>query len=159
MHINFKRITNQLIDLANLKLGIFQSKAKALFEFASYSSIAYFTPLFFVQPQIFLGTVVNSMLICGALYVRGAKLIPLIVLPSIGAISRGFLFGPLSVFLFYMLPFIWISNAILVFSIKAFYLKNKKHFIFGVICSSALKSIFFNWFFDFSIIFKRFFLR
>ena len=143
MNINFKGFTDQITDLSSMKLGIYQSKTKYIMEFGLYSLVAYFLPLMIVQQQMFLGVAVNSMLVCSALYIKGwTKLLPLIVLPSIGVLSKGFIFGSLSVYLFYMLPFIWIGNAILIFGIKSVYLKKKSHFMHGVVYASALKSLF-----------------
>ena len=143
MNLNFKGIADQITGISNLKLGIFQSKARDIAEFGFYSALAYLTPIFFVHPQIFTGVLVNSMLVCSALYIKGwKKLIPLLVLPSVGILSKGFLFGSLTIYLFYMMPFIWIGNAIFVFSIKAVHLKHKKHFLSAIIYGSALKSVF-----------------
>ncbi|RLG14996.1 MAG: hypothetical protein DRN66_00540 [Candidatus Nanohalarchaeota archaeon] len=143
MNLTFKGMADQIADISNLKLGIYQSKARNIAEFGFYSALAYFTPIFFAHPQIFTGVLVNSMLVCSALYIKGwKKLIPLLVLPSAGILSKGFLFGSLTVYLFYMLPFIWIGNAIFVFSIKAVHLKHKKHFLSAVIYGSVFKSVF-----------------
>ena len=143
MDIGFKGISDKIVDISNLKLGIYQSRTKDIAEFSFYSAIAFFTPILFVHQQIFTGALVNSILICSALYVKGTKkLIPLMVLPSIGVLSQGIIFGQNSVYLLYMLPFIWLGNAILIFSIKAAYLKNKKHFISAMTYGSAFKSIF-----------------
>ena len=139
---HLKGILDQIIDTSNLKLGIYQSKTKYIAEFGFYSMIAYFTPILFMHHQLYTGVLVNSMLIAGALYMKGKNLIPLIVLPSVGALSQGYLFGSLGVYLFYMLPFIWVGNALLIFLIKTVYLKKKKHFVSGILFGSALKSVF-----------------
>jgi hypothetical protein len=131
-----------LLDLSNLNVGIYQSKTRALVEVTSYSLVAFFFPFFFSQSQILLGTIVNCMLISGALYVKGKNLIPLIILPSLGALSRGFLFGPNTVYLIYMLPFIWIGNAILIFTIKFVHLKMKRQYVSGAVFGSVLKACF-----------------
>ena len=142
MNVDFKGFMNQVTDLSSMKLGLYQSKTKYVMEFSAYSLIAFCMPLFFPHQQMFLGVAVNSMLICGALYISGKRLIPLIVLPSIGVLSQGLLFGSLSVYLLYMLPFIWIGNAILVFGIKAVFLEKRKHFVSGIVYAGAFKSVF-----------------
>ena len=143
MNIGFKGMLDKIVDISNLKLGIYQSKTKDIAEFGLYSAVAFFAPIFFIHQQIFTGALVNSILIFSALYVKGTKkLIPLMVLPSIGVLSQGFLFGQYSAYLLYMLPFIWAGNAILIFSIKSAYLKNKKHFVSAITYGCALKSIF-----------------
>ena len=92
MNLNFKGFADQITDLSSMKLGIYQSKTKSFMEFGLYSLVAYFMPLMIVQQQMFLGVAVNSMLVCSALYVKGlTKLLPLIVLPSIGVLSKGFI--------------------------------------------------------------------
>ncbi|HDI06401.1 MAG TPA: hypothetical protein ENF39_00140 [Candidatus Aenigmarchaeota archaeon] len=131
-----------LVELSNLKTGIYQSRNKYLFEISSYSLIAYLTPLFLFHSQFLLGTIVNSMLITGALYTRGKSLLPLIFLPSLGVLTKGVLFGPLTIYLLFMLPFIWIGNTILIFSVKFFHLKHKKHYLKGIFYGSALKAAF-----------------
>jgi len=131
-----------LLDLSNLNVGIYQSKIKTVFEVSVYSLVSFLFPFFFSQTQIFLGIIVNCMLISGALYVKGKNLLPLIILPSLGALSRGFLFGPNTVYLIYMLPFIWISNLIFVMTIKFVHLKVKKQYISGTIFGSLFKTCF-----------------
>ena len=44
------------------------------------------------------------------------------MLPSVAVLARGLIFGPYTVYLLYTLPFIWIGNSILVYSIKRLYL-------------------------------------
>ncbi len=130
------------MDLLYLKTGIHQSKNKYFLEIGLYSMIAFLTPIFLAHSQFMLGAIVNSMLITGALYTRGKSLLPLIFLPSLGVLTKGVLFGPLTIYLFLMLPFIWIGNAILIFSVKLFYLKNKKHYLVGALYGSILKAAF-----------------
>ena len=71
---NLKGILDQIIDTSNLKLGIYQSKTKYIAEFGFYSMIAYFTPILFMHQQLYTGVLVNSMLIAGALYMKGKTL-------------------------------------------------------------------------------------
>ncbi|MCK4730374.1 MAG: hypothetical protein KAT28_03580 [Candidatus Aenigmarchaeota archaeon] len=140
--MEFTGICKNLTSLVNLRAGIHQSRTKDLLEIGSYSMIAFLTPFFLFQSQFLLGAVVNSMLITGALYTKGKNLLPLIFLPSLGALTTGLLFGSLTVYLLLMLPFIWIGNAILIFSVKKFYLKDKKHYLVGAVYGSIFKAIF-----------------
>ncbi len=140
--MEFTGICKNLISLADLRVGIHQSKTKDLLEIGSYSMIAFLTPLFLFQSQFLLGAIVNSMLITGALYTKGKNLLPLIFLPSLGVLAKGVLFGPLTIYLFFMLPFIWVGNAILIFSVKKFYLKDKKHYLVGAVYGSIFKATF-----------------
>ncbi|MFH1683048.1 MAG: hypothetical protein ABIA37_04590 [Candidatus Woesearchaeota archaeon] len=94
-------------------------------EMFSYSLLAFFVPLLMGHPQFVVGTMVNAALVLAALNLKGAKLLPVILLPSLGVLSRGMIFGPFTIFLLIMIPFIWIGNSLLVFSIKEFYLRRK----------------------------------
>jgi hypothetical protein len=83
-----------------------------------YSSICFFLPLFLGHPQLLVGIVVNSALVLSALRLKTKQLLPVIIMPALGALSRGILFGPFTIYLLYMIPFIWIGNAILVYFTK-----------------------------------------
>jgi len=71
-------------------------------------------PFLISGPQLLTGTFVNLILIFAASRYSGKNLLPVIFLPSIAAVSHGVVFGPLTPFLIYFLPFIWVGNAILV---------------------------------------------
>ena len=135
---NYKKIVN----LSTLSVDINSSVMKEIAEFSLYSAIAFFMPFMLFGSQFFLGTIVNMSLISGALYVKGKKLIPLMMLPSLGVLSRGMMFGPMTIFLVYMIPFIWIGNFILIFSVKFFHLKLKKSYSFSSVLGSGLKFAF-----------------
>ena len=105
-----------------------------------YTAVCFFLPLFIGHPQAFVGIIVNAMLIASALNIKGAKLLPVIIAPSLGALSRGILFGPFTIFLVYMIPFIWIGNTILVFSFKWLKLRLKKNYWLTLVIGSLLKS-------------------
>ena len=111
-------------------------------EFVIYSVVCFFIPFFLGHPQLFVGTVVNAMLITAALNLRGCKLWPVIMFPSLGVLSAGLIFGPLSMFLIYFIPFIWIGNSILVFSFKYFKLYKKHNYIITLILGALFKSLF-----------------
>jgi len=109
-------------------------------EMIVYSAVCFFIPLLMGHPQIFVGIAVNAMLITGALNIKGYRLLPVIMLPSLGVLSRGILFGPLSKFLIYFIPFIWIGNSILVFSFKHFKLAKKFNYAITLLIGALLKS-------------------
>ncbi|MBW2977799.1 hypothetical protein KY331_03055 [Candidatus Woesearchaeota archaeon] len=125
--------------IANLQDYVL-SNAHQYFEMVVYTAVCFFIPLFIGHPQIVVGIVVNSLLIASALNVKGYKLLPVIISPALGAITRGVLFGPFTIFLLYMIPFIWIGNAILVFSFKFFKLRLKKNYWITLILGSLLKA-------------------
>lgn len=79
-----------------------------------YCFLLYLIPLVLSGPQLLVGSIVNAALFAATLKLSKQSLFLLAVLPSLGAFSHGVLFGPLSWFLFYFLPFIWAGNLILI---------------------------------------------
>ncbi|MFT4305071.1 MAG: hypothetical protein ACMXX8_03180 [Candidatus Woesearchaeota archaeon] len=94
-------------------------------ELTIYSFLAFFIPFFLHQNQLFVGIIVNMTLVLAAINLKSWKILPLIVLPSAAVLSRGLLFGSLTPFLLYMMPFIWIGNILLIIFIKKLYVENK----------------------------------
>lgn len=111
-------------------------------EMLIYSFLCFFTPLFLGHPQLVVGIVVNAALILAALNLKGYKVWPVILLPCLGVLSRGLIFGPLTIFLIYFIPFIWISNALLVFSFKFFNLKKRLNFFLTLFLGTTFKCSF-----------------
>lgn len=116
------------------------SKAYENIELIIYSALCFFVPFFIGHPQIFAGIAVNAVLVTAALNLKGYKLLPVIMIPSLGVLSRGIVFGPFSKFLIYMIPFIWFGNALLVFSFKHFKLKKKYNFAYTLMAGAIIKS-------------------
>jgi len=77
-------------------------------------SVGFLFPLLFNSAQIVNGAVVNTVLFLSASRLKGNRLILISILPSIGALANGFLFGKFTIFLVYFLPFIWIGNYLLM---------------------------------------------
>jgi len=113
-----------------------------IFEIMMYTIVSFFLPLMIGHPQIIVGVVVNALLISSALNIRGYKLLPVIIAPAFGAFSRGILFGPFTIFLVYMIPFIWIGNAILVYVFKELNLHKKINRWITLLAGSILKAAF-----------------
>lgn len=111
-------------------------------ELIIYSVICFFAPFLIGHPQIVVGVLVNAALVLAALNLKDVKLLPVIILPSLAVLSRGMIFGPFTIFLVYMIPFIWVGNAILVWTFKKFNLdlKMNKWITLGI--GSALKTVF-----------------
>ena len=109
-------------------------------ELVIYTVICFFLPVVLGHSQLVVGMVVNAMLITSALNLKGYKLLPVIIAPSLGALSAGMLFGKLTVFLLYLIPFIWIGNAILVFSFKWLKLYLKKNYLLTLAIGSGAKA-------------------
>jgi len=108
----------------------------------SYSLICFLIPFILGHPQLLVGSIVNCGLILAALNLKFNKVLPVILIPSIGVISAGLLFGTYTYFLLYLVPFIWMGNTILVWGIKYFNLEKKKNYIISLILSSSIKTLF-----------------
>lgn len=72
--------------------------------------VAFAIPFFVSGPQWLTGTAVNCLLILAAARLPRRYVWPVIVLPSIGAVAHGALFGPFTRFLLIFIPFIWAGN-------------------------------------------------
>ena len=105
-----------------------------------FSFLAFSIPFFFPHPQLVTGVIVNAFLVFAALGMGGRNVLPVVMLPSIGAIANGLLFGPLTIFLVYMVPFIWIGNFLLVFGIKHFMQEAGRSFAEAGAASALLKA-------------------
>jgi len=112
-----------------------------LLETSLYSALAFLLPLALAsQPQLVLGTLVNFLLFAGAFYIRGPlQLLPLVVLPSLGALTAGALFGGLTPLLLLFAPAIWAGNAALVMVTKYARYSRKWNYDFSVGAAIALK--------------------
>ncbi len=97
------------------------SKTMEYVEFFIYCGATLVIPFALWWPQWLVWSLVNASLILAALNLRNRHLLPVIILPSLWVLWRWLIFGPFSVFLIYMIPFIWIWNALLVTSIKLKY--------------------------------------
>lgn len=107
----------------------------------SYSLLAFFIPFVLGHPQWIVGIIVNAALILGATYLKGYKLLPVILLPSVGVLTAGLIFGSYTLFLLYLVPFIWIGNAIYVYAFKHLqFIKMNK--LFSIIGASGSKAVF-----------------
>ena len=102
-------------------------------------SLAFFIPFLISGPQLLTGTLVNCLLILGVKFVYKKNHLFLAVLPSVAAVLNGLIFGKFTIFLVYFLPFIWLSNFILIRSIT--YLKEKLSLSFSITLSVILKTI------------------
>lgn len=111
-------------------------------EVISYSAICFFTPFLLGHPQYVVGVVVNAMLILAALRIGKYGVLPVIMLPSLGVLSRGLIFGPYTPLLAYMIPFIWLGNGILVYSIKKIVAEKKFNKWLGLGAGTVAKTAF-----------------
>jgi hypothetical protein len=101
--------------------------------------LGYSVPFIFSHPQIVTGTVVNALIFVAAEKLDRKYIIPVLILPSLGAFSRGILFGPLTMFLAYFLPFIWLGNFI---QARVFALTKNSKYPLRVLTASVSKYLF-----------------
>ena len=111
-------------------------------EMAAYSIIAFSLPFLLGHEQLLVGAVVNCALVLAALNLKGARLLPVIILPSIGAYLAGLIFGVASTALLYMIPFIWAGNAMLVLCIKYLMLDKKTNRAAALGIGATAKAVF-----------------
>lgn len=109
-------------------------------EFAVYCMLSFFVPFFLAGPQLLVGSIVNCALVLGALNLRGWKIMPIILLPSIGVLFAGIIFSELTSSLIYMMPFIWAGNAILVLAVKYLALRKNMNKVSALVLSSVMKA-------------------
>jgi len=117
------------------------TQPKTIAQVLEYVLIAtsFLIPFLISGPQFLTGSIVNTLLFLFVSQTHSKKVFPIILLPSIGAVLNGILFGTLTVFLLYFLPFIWIGNYIMVQSFR--YFQKKNSYIFSVLVSSLLKCV------------------
>ena len=88
-------------------------------------AVSFLVPFFIGGPQLLVGSMVNALLVVAALKLPTRALWPVIIFPSLAVFLRGVIFGPLTIFLAYLIPFIWISNALLVLVTRNLYKRAK----------------------------------
>jgi hypothetical protein len=108
-----------MYDFINIKKYNYSNTYQNI-ETVILSLAGFLVPLFLGHPQILVGVIVNAALIIAALHLKGYRSLPIILMPSLGVLCRGIIFGPYTPHLLYMIPFIWFGNFLLVFSFKNF---------------------------------------
>ena len=111
--------------------------------FAGISILSFFIPFIMGYPQWLVGTIINACLFSAVLFLPKKYFLPVTVLPSLGILARGVIFGLFTPFLVYFLPFIWLSNIILIVAFTLFISQlDKKNRIFlflSVFAAASLK--------------------
>lgn len=129
--------------VAPLNLPIALSEFARVLVFTAIGLLSFFVPFSLGHPQWLVGTIVNACLFLGAIYLPKKYFIPLVVLPSLGVLARGIVFGPFTYFLAYFLPFIWLGNLILisVFRRKGFIMASGAKFVFLFLSANLFFSL------------------
>jgi len=110
------------------------------FEIALYATLLVLVPLLFHQ-QLVTGTLVNAILIKAALDYRPIRILLLSLVPSAAAFAGGFLFGPLTPMLLYMMPFIWVGNISLSLIVRKMFIKRRINYALSSIAAAAVKTL------------------
>ena len=95
-------------------------------------SAALIIPLVSHAPQLLTGSVINMLLFIGAKTLTRRQLAALIVLPSLGALMNGVLFASLTPYLIYLMPFIWLSNGVLIWLYQILHKKFSQTLSIGI---------------------------
>jgi len=132
------------IELLNLQESL--SELSRVLVFTAISIVAFFVPFAFGHPQWLVGTIVNACLFASAIFLPKKYFIPLAVLPSLGVLARGLIFGPFTFFLIYFLPFIWLGNLVLILVFR------KTNFVVASFAKFLFLFIIANLYFKFSIV-------
>lgn len=115
------------------------ARHREVVELAIYSVICFLVPFLLGHPQIVVGTVVNAALVLSALNLPKHKVLPAVLLPSLGVLSRGLIFGPFTHFLLITMPFIWLGNYVLILTIKYLYLAKRANKYLAICIAIVLK--------------------
>lgn len=108
--------------------------------FLGLASLSFATPFALGHSQMITGVLVNAALFASAILLPRRLFWPIILFPSLAVLSRGLIFGPMTPFLVYFLPFIWLGNLSLILIFEKTY--NRFGFLFGALFASVGKSIF-----------------
>ena len=122
-----------MLKLKSLALPILQTKTR-IFIFASFLAIAIFVPSF-IHSQYITGPLVNFLLFTAAVLLGPFEAVLIGIIPSTVALASGLLPTTLAP----MVPFIMLSNALLV---TVFHYTRNRSFIPSVIFAALLKFIF-----------------
>ncbi|MCJ7827702.1 hypothetical protein MUP65_00960 [Patescibacteria group bacterium] len=77
-------------------------------------TVSFFLPFFLHDSQFLTGILVNFLLYIAAVFFSPRNQLTVILIPSLGTISRSLIFGAATRSLVFFLPFIWFGNYLLV---------------------------------------------
>jgi len=125
---------------SSLNLPVSLSAPIPILIFIGLSSLSFSAPFSLGHPQWLVGAIVNTCLFLTAIFLPKKFVLPLIIFPSLGVLSRGIIFGPLTMFLVYFLPFIWLANLVLISVFKKLFLY--LNYFFSVFLAATAKFLF-----------------
>jgi hypothetical protein len=125
---------------SSLNLPISLPASIPILVFVGLSLLSFSIPFSLGHPQWLVGIIVNTCLFLTAIFLPRKFILPLIIFPSLGVLLRGIIFGPLTMFLVYFLPFIWLANLVIILVFKKLF-SHLNHF-FSVFFAATAKSLF-----------------
>jgi hypothetical protein len=135
-----QKIKTLPVRQAGLPISISSTLTRLIFITLSFASYA--LPFLLGHPQLLVGSLVNAALFLSATFLPQKLFLPIIFFPSLAVLSRGLIFGPLTSFLLYMIPFIWLGNLLLVLSFKKAFNLTKANYPLSIIAASIIKMLF-----------------
>ncbi|TKJ17644.1 hypothetical protein CEE44_03885 [Candidatus Woesearchaeota archaeon B3_Woes] len=128
-----------MYEFINIKRYDYSNKYQNI-EMVIFSIAGFFIPFFIGHPQLLVGALVNAFLISAGIHLKGYRIWPIILMPSLGVLSRGIIFGPFTPYLLYLIPFIWIGNSLLVITFKYFKTHKKMNYWLTLAIGIILKA-------------------
>jgi len=127
------------IEILDARVAVLGEKFE-LAEFLFLGFLAFLIPFVVGNPQLLVGVLVNAFLVAASLNLDAKKVMGLALLPSLGAVARGVLFGPFTFALVFMLPFIWAGNIVLVGAMKFLFVEKKANYFVSLGAGALLKA-------------------
>lgn len=115
---------------------------KVWMEVIIYSGLAFLIPFIIGSPQLVIGAAVNTLLVMAALNLKQSHWLPIAILPSLGALAGGILWGPFIYYLLYFVPFIWVANILFISLIQYNISRNHYSYWVSLLFSAVLKTVF-----------------
>lgn len=102
----------------NTKARTLQDSVPLYATYLLYAS-AFLVPFLLGHPQLLVGSLVNMLLVLAALSMPRKQWLPFALLPSLGVIARGLIFGPFTALILFFVPFIWAGNLLLMWAMDS----------------------------------------
>lgn len=112
--------------------------ARLIYLSLSLCGATFALPFILTHPQLLLGAFVNALLLVAASFLPFSLATPVALMPSLGALSRGILFGPLTPLLYYLIPIIWLGNIALILVFKK--VNPRYGYFWALILAAAVKT-------------------